>query len=384
MLRLNCTELIRVHFAFHHQTITSNEHSLPISIGTHFCFHSVTPIVLELLFRLRVERVTRWNESFYETAEVNYNKNMGVLSLNDDPTRGTTFIYEFTLSNDAISIMLPVKLNLFRGQSINNIIREVCPELDYHEICAHMANHVSVAYYGVEFAPSLPSAAFEDFTSNRSTIIQFLAERYRYNSFLEIGCASNANFNFVRQIFDVAVGVDPAMGGTLRMTSDDFFRNNTQQFDLIFLDGLHQADQLYRDVENSLNVLNDGGTIVLHDCSPSHQSYASTVFPMGVYFWNGDVYKAAVALRFHENIEVVVVDIDHGVGVIRKRRNQHPLSSRWQLQLGTAADTLTRMTWEDFSENKKELVRLITVKELRSWLDEESITGSYEVGSDST
>ena len=33
------------------------------------------------------------------------------------------------------------------------------------------------------------------------------------------------------------VGVDPISGGTLRMTSDNFFKNNETFFDLIFLDG---------------------------------------------------------------------------------------------------------------------------------------------------
>ena len=39
----------------------------------------------------------------------------------------------------------------------------------------------------------------------------------------------------------MAVGVDPLLGGTHRMTSDAFFAANADAFDLIFIDGLHQV-----------------------------------------------------------------------------------------------------------------------------------------------
>ena len=35
------------------------------------------------------------------------------------------------------------------------------------------------------------------------------------------------------------IGVDPVSGGNLRMTSDHFFKENKEKFDLIFIDGLH-------------------------------------------------------------------------------------------------------------------------------------------------
>ena len=52
------------------------------------------------------------------------------------------------------------------------------------------------------------------------------------------------------------------------MTSDDFFRDNKEKFDLIFIDGLHETNQVDRDIENSLKFINKGGTILLHDCLP--------------------------------------------------------------------------------------------------------------------
>ena len=40
------------------------------------------------------------------------------------------------------------------------------------------------------------------------------------------------------------VGVDPVSGGTIRVTSDNFFRTNKEKFDCIFIDGLHKYAQV--------------------------------------------------------------------------------------------------------------------------------------------
>ncbi len=64
------------------------------------------------------------------------------------------------------------------------------------------------------------------------------------------------------------IGVDPVSGGTIRDTSDNFFKKNNKKFDIIFIDGLHEYDQVKKDINNSLLFLNDNGVIFLHDCMP--------------------------------------------------------------------------------------------------------------------
>ena len=59
------------------------------------------------------------------------------------------------------------------------------------------------------------------------------------------------------------MGIDPVEGGTHKMTSDEFFYNNNDKFDIIFIDGLHQYEQVIKDVKNSLNCLTKNGII---DC----------------------------------------------------------------------------------------------------------------------
>tara|TARA_B100001057_G_scaffold237399_1_gene237775 strand:+ start:1093 stop:1809 length:717 start_codon:yes stop_codon:yes gene_type:complete len=48
-------------------------------------------------------------------------------------------------------------------------------------------------------------------------------------------------------------------------TSDIFFKNNKENFDLIYIDGSHEARQVYKDLLNSWNCLNENGMIICDD-----------------------------------------------------------------------------------------------------------------------
>ena len=72
------------------------------------------------------------------------------------------------------------------------------------------------------------------------------------------------------------VGVDPCLEAhdrepTFKLTSDDFFAKNKETFDIIFIDGLHESEQVERDINNSLLCLNQGGYIVCHDINPTKE-----------------------------------------------------------------------------------------------------------------
>ena len=102
------------------------------------------------------------------------------------------------------------------------------------------------------------------------------------------------------------------------MTSDEFFANNKDTFDIVFIDGLHEHSQVYKDIVNSLKVLNKDGMIIMHDCLPkteemqkwdnkSHQDEE----------WCGDTWKAYVqALADFPMYNVVCVTEDYGCGII--------------------------------------------------------------------
>ena len=62
------------------------------------------------------------------------------------------------------------------------------------------------------------------------------------------------------------------------MTSDAFFElwkdRGLGPYDLIFIDGLHLANQVARDIESALEMSTDEAIIILHDCNPPNLYFA--------------------------------------------------------------------------------------------------------------
>ena len=50
-----------------------------------------------------------------------------------------------------------------------------------------------------------------------------------------------------------------------KISSDVFFEKNNKFFDLIYVDGDHQTDQVKKDINNAWRNLNDGGYLILDD-----------------------------------------------------------------------------------------------------------------------
>lgn len=158
----------------------------------------------------------------------------------------------------------------------------------------------------------------------RTNIINYLIQKIEAKSYLEIGIREpEGNYNSIACEKKVAVDPVPLGPGILALTSDAFFAQNTDTFDVIFIDGLHVADQVERDILNSLKVLNPGGYIVCHDMSPSTDVMQRVPIAEGVPGftgeWTGDCWKAWVKLRSERNdLTMFVLDTDYGVGVIQK------------------------------------------------------------------
>ncbi|WP_158273253.1 glycosyltransferase [Limnohabitans sp. WS1] len=166
---------------------------------------------------------------------------------------------------------------------------------------------------------------------DRLHVLHALQQRFGYRAYLEIGTDTDEVFSQMTGL-DLKVGVDPNSGGNYRMTSDAYFEQNRRlpeasrsRFDLIFIDGLHEYQQVLRDVDNALECLLPGGTIVLHDCMPSAQLQQQVPRPKPHSFWTGDVWKAIFDLRARPEVDVAVGCFDWGVAVLRVRSNSRPL-----------------------------------------------------------
>lgn len=160
----------------------------------------------------------------------------------------------------------------------------------------------------------------------RYEIINHLIQKYNYKTFLEIGSQEQISYNNIIIDEKISVDPDPKAKADYIMTSDDFFKINIKTFDIIFVDGLHHADFTYRDIINSLKILNTNGTIVVHDVMP--YSYESQLIPLekasknNTVAWNGDVWKAWIKMRIdHKELLMYCINTDHGCGIIQKMEN---------------------------------------------------------------
>lgn len=224
----------------------------------------------------------------------------------------------------------------------------------------------------------------------RWEILNHLIEQNRYSSYLEIGYYKAYSFDQVK-LSRNKIAVDPNPSKTsyqesleygkvdhewcqdelgvpelnydykiVKLTSDDFFskQKENMKWELVFIDGLHEATQVERDIYNSLKHLSENGTIVLHDMLPPTLEHATTGDKYGN--WNGDCYKALLAFIRDDifgNYSVRVVDTDWGCGIIQ--RNDIPLEKIIDFESYNKAI-------EDFNyflENKDKLFEIITPEE---------------------
>jgi len=189
---------------------------------------------------------------------------------------------------------------------------------------------------------------------SRYQIIQQIINRKSYKRYLEIGCDQNQLFSKIK--IKIKIGVDPVSGGNIRETSDNFFKKNNIKFDIIFIDGLHEYDQVKKDINNSLLFLNDDGVIFLHDCMPRDFFYQAV--PRSRSAWNGNVWKNIVESRTKPEIDTYVIHADQGIGMILKRPNRKLLNLH--------INNFKKLKYKDFFYNYKEYLNVIYYENLKN------------------
>lgn len=190
---------------------------------------------------------------------------------------------------------------------------------------------------------------------NHTEIINALIAKFGYKSYLEIGTQRKKNnFDKIECQTKLSIDPDPTSDADLHLTSDEFFDNNQQNFDIIFVDGLHHEEQVRRDIVNAYCCLNDGGTIVVHDLLPTNELMQKV--PREVKVWTGDGWRAWVKLRrLNEDLQMFVVDSDFGCGIVR-----HGQQERLKIN--------QNYTYSDFEVHKEEWMNIITVEQFKEWM----------------
>ena len=81
-----------------------------------------------------------------------------------------------------------------------------------------------------------------------------------------------------------------------KISSDVFFKKNNKFYDLIYIDGDHQTDQVNKDINNAWSILNDGGYLILDDYT---------------WWWYSDLNKnpaSAINNFIYNNIDSIDVE----------------------------------------------------------------------------
>ncbi len=114
-----------------------------------------------------------------------------------------------------------------------------------------------------------------------------------------------------------------------KLTSDEFFAQLQEnklklasdfKFDIIFIDGLHLAEQVERDIENAMKHISNTGFVILHDCNPPTEYHAREDYSFfnspARECWNGTTWKAFYKAR--ANYYSCCIDSDWGLGILSK------------------------------------------------------------------
>lgn len=181
--------------------------------------------------------------------------------------------------------------------------------------------------------------------TRHDVINSFITER-GFHSFLEIGTDKGLSLRNVHAKRIVSVDPDMNTPATHHMTSDQYFAEHSDKFDIIFIDGLHECHQAYRDIHYALrDHLNRNGIIVIHDCLPTTKHMQEHHTTSQNYEWTGDVWKAFVRSRAELPYEMYTIDTDYGCGII-------DTSVRKATDTSALPTDMDSMSYNDFVMNR--------------------------------
>jgi Methyltransferase domain len=182
----------------------------------------------------------------------------------------------------------------------------------------------------------------------RIDIINALVQKHNYKNYLEIGVESGGTFGAVKAPYKIGLDPDDNAFATHHITSDEYFKDHIEdEFDIFLIDGLHEAQQVRKDIANCLGSSRKGFTIVCHDMLPESETSNS-----------GDCWKAFVELRRTvEGLEMFTINTDHGIGIIRAGEQE-------------LLDTDLDMTYENFAANRDEWMNMISIDDFNAKLRE--------------
>jgi hypothetical protein len=158
--------------------------------------------------------------------------------------------------------------------------------------------------------------------SQSSNLVVALATGIRASSYLELGLDHCRTIKSVINSLpeckctgvDLRVSIKDGSFDYYEGTTDSFFEQNTNTFDLIFIDADHSHVAVEKDLHNALKVLNKHGVIIMHDMDPASDDLFD-------HTRCGDCYKLN---NFFPSLDVNFVTLPvgaEGITIITKKDN---------------------------------------------------------------
>jgi len=163
-------------------------------------------------------------------------------------------------------------------------------------------------------------------------VLLLVVNNKNVENYLELGVEHGFNFCDVSKKCKKSVGVDiinslkselPENAEFFLGTTDDFFAQNKNFFDLILIDAGHSHENSLRDFLNSINFLSKDGIILMHDTYPLDESYTDSSLC-------GEVYKTVLHIKenFYNDFEFFTFPFHPGITILKKINRKKQVS--WQ------------------------------------------------------
>ena len=182
-------------------------------------------------------------------------------------------------------------------------------------------------------------------------LINDLISDLNYKSYLELGVSIGESWKLIS--CENKIGVDNNINvanefdGVIHATTDDYFLNNQNKFDIIYIDALHEKNQVYKDFKNSFNALNDSGIIIFHDINPLDISQTH-------FNSSGDVFELWIELAKTYKVYIIKNEYDgDSVGIFIKSKNSKFIDIE-----------VKDYTYQFFSENREDFISYLNYEEI--------------------
>ncbi len=157
--------------------------------------------------------------------------------------------------------------------------------------------------------------------NDKFELINRIIEHKQHSSYLELGLGeSRETYDRIKCPSRTGIDNNSLTRPDFLGTTDDFFKQNTQTFDVIYIDANHEYSQVNKDFQNAAEVLNPDGIIFMHDVGPENLENTKQTA-------SGTAYISFIEIRGnpHFNAFSYIFPSNVVLGIVKKEANRNIL-----------------------------------------------------------